>query len=79
MMTAYVISSVGLGLDIIGVVLIWRFGFQQDLMTRGQGIIMDTTGPDPQSPRIGRLALGCLVTGFGLQLAANILQMTSLS
>jgi hypothetical protein len=75
MMAAYGISSVGLLLDMIGIVLIWRYGFQADLTLRGQNILLDTRPTDPTAPGFGVLALVCLLVGFGLQLVANIMQM----
>jgi hypothetical protein len=80
MMAAYVISSVGLGLDIIGVLLIWKYGFAADL-ARPSGppvSVPQSYKTDPKVIPLSTVALVCLVIGFGLQLAGNMMQMASL-
>ena len=76
-MAPEILSTVGLGLDIAGVVLLYKYGLPEDISrTGGTGIRWG--GGDPEEPRKAqlydrraRLALCLLVAGFGLQIAST--------
>lgn len=70
------ISSLGLSLDIAGVVLLFFFGLPADVRKDGGLVLM--WGGDPEDARRYRrarvlscLGLALLVVGFGLQIAGN--------
>ncbi len=72
------VSSVGLILDIVGVSLLFKYGLSSDIRETGGQIL--TWGVDEEVKkeyqrykRMSRLALGCLVVGFALQLTSNFL------
>jgi hypothetical protein len=74
-MTPKVIASVGLVLDIIGVCILFKFGFPQPDLDDSIKLVLEES--DPDAPRKRRLyvamsvaGLVCLISGFGLQLWA---------
>lgn len=71
------INSLGLLLDIAGVVLIWRFGLPPEVSRSGMTLLA-IEGNDPKEIAKGkrfdfysRLGLGILIAGFVLQLVSN--------
>jgi len=71
------ISSIGLALDIIGVLLIWKYGIPNEVR-RGGIQSIDFEGPDlteaEKARRYGKwsnIGLGLLLFGFVLQLLSN--------
>jgi hypothetical protein len=78
-MSANAINSLGLILDMIGVCVLFKFGFPQPDL--GDHINIVAEGKDPDAPKRRRLYVGmsllglvCLVGGFGLQLGATWLR-----
>ncbi|MCY4597702.1 MAG: hypothetical protein OXC19_23240 [Bryobacterales bacterium] len=70
------VNSIGLGLDIVGVVLLFRFGLPPNVDRTGATYW--TGAPDQEEVRKGRrydriswVALALLVLGFALQIASN--------
>jgi hypothetical protein len=67
------LTSIGLVLDIIGVCILFKYGFPQPDF--GEAVLLATEQTDPEAPRKRKLwtwmsavGLVCLVGGFGLQL-----------
>ncbi len=76
MMCSAVVNSIGLLLDIVGVVLLFRFGLPPGVTRTGAGYL--TWGVDEGEVRKSKLydrmswvALALLILGFGLQIASN--------
>ena len=76
MMCSAVVNSIGLLLDIVGVVLMFRFGLPPDVTRTGAGYL--TWGVDEGEVRKSKLydrmswvALALLILGYGLQIASN--------
>lgn len=76
---ADIVNSIGLALDIVGVVLLFRFGLPSEVEKDGGGFLM-LEGPAEEDVkkyeryrRIARSALFCLVLGFALQIVSNFL------
>ena len=74
-MSSNLVGSLGLVLDIIGVCILFKFGFPQPDLDDHIKLIAE--GSDPDAPRRRRIyvtmssiGLVCLVGGFGLQLWA---------
>ena len=74
-MTAKIVGSLGLILDIIGVVILFKFGFPQPDLSGESKLLL--AGDDPDAPRrrkvwvvVSLVGLACLVGGFALQLWA---------
>lgn len=74
--SAGIISSIGLGLDIAGVVLVFIFGLSPHITETGAGFLV--WGSDEAEKkkyrrykRMGRIGLGLLIAGFSLQLTSN--------
>lgn len=77
---AGVISSCGLILDIIGVILLFRYGLPPEGVSR-TGAILIAWGNNPEGrekgkryDRLSYVALGCLVVGFLVQIVSNFLE-----
>lgn len=75
------LALVGLAGDILGAVLIWRFGLPEQVSRHG-GVLLLTEQADPVEIRkadrydlLSRTGLGLLVAGFALQFIGNALQM----
>jgi hypothetical protein len=69
------VGSLGLILDIIGVCILFRFGFPQPDVSDAIHIVAEGDDPNAWKKRwlyyaMSGLALVCLVAGFGLQLSA---------
>ena len=76
---ANIINSLGLSLDIVGVVLLFRYGLPPEDVSR-TGAQHLTWGTDPavrekgsRYVRMSWVALCCLVMGFALQIVSNFL------
>jgi hypothetical protein len=75
------LNSVGLSLDIVGVVLLFRYGLPGEVSRTGANYLIH--GPRDQNEvrrarlydRLGLLGLRLLIAGFALQLASNLLQL----
>jgi hypothetical protein len=77
MTTANLLNSVGLVLDIVGAVLLWRYGLPEAL-SRSGAIYMILEQNDPAEAakakwydRLANWGMLLLVVGFALQLASN--------
>jgi len=75
-MAAY-LNSLGLILDIIGVVLLFKYGLPEEVSRKGTGALL-LEGNDPSEiakaksyDRTAQTALALLVTGFALQIISN--------
>ena len=72
------ISSAGLVLDIIGAVLIWRFGLPPSVRREGHSyLLLEGTDEAEKAKaarydRYGQIGIGLLITGFLLQLVGNL-------
>ena len=70
-------NSLGLFLDIIGVILLFRFGLPQDVRRGGESFLL-IEGVDQREAakakwydRISYVALALIISGFGLQIFSN--------
>ena len=74
-----IINSLGLSLDIVGVVLLFRYGLPPEGVSRtGAQLLSLGTNPEVQEKakryfRLSWAALFCLVMGFVLQIVSNFL------
>lgn len=70
------VASAGLVLDIIGVLLLWRFGLPESISRTGaQHMILEQTDEAEVNlarkyDRHARIGIGLIVAGFGLQILA---------
>jgi hypothetical protein len=71
-----ILNSAGLLLDIVGVVLLFKYGLPEEI--RRSGSVSLSVGKDEKEAkraklyvRRGRLGLGLLIAGFFLQLVSN--------
>ena len=78
-LTYKVLNALGLLLDIIGGLLLWRFGLPAPIDPRGH-THLTLSQEDEEEKRLGRiykcwssLGVGLLVAGFALQLVATLL------
>ena len=77
MSVSNIINSFGLGLDIVGVILIWRYGLPQSVSRGGVGHRVITQVNEAVKrkainyDRLSKAGLGLVVAGFALQLASN--------
>ena len=76
---ANIINSLGLSFDIVGVILLFRYGLPPEGVSR-TGAQYFTWGTDPEVRGKGRryvgmswVALCCLVVGFAVQIVSNFL------
>jgi hypothetical protein len=74
-MTAKLVGSLGLVLDIVGVCILFKFGFPQPDLDDSIKLVLEES--DPDAPKRRKLyvtmsvsGLVCLVAGFALQLLA---------
>ena len=71
------LSSVGLGFDIIGAVLLYRYTLPALLAKHGmnwaaiEGVTEENKARWKRQRRLSKLAIVMLIIGFGLQLASN--------
>jgi hypothetical protein len=79
MTTAVLVNSAGLILDIVGAVLVWRYGLPEAISRTGASpLILEETDEGEiakamRYDRIAQLGIGLLIAGFGLQLVSNFL------
>jgi len=73
------VNSIGLILDILGALLIFRFGLPEKISRTGSSALL-LEGTDEAEiekakcfDRITRLGIGLLIAGFALQLISNLL------
>ncbi len=71
-----IVNSVGLALDIVGVVLLFKFGLPPEVNRGGSIILSWDKDPDEAKKaktyeRTSYVALACLVMGFTLQIVSN--------
>ena len=77
------INSVGLGFDIIGVILLFRYGLAPDIRRTGERRLIVSGGSEIENRkaeakwnhyrRMSWIGLSCLVGGFVLQILSNYL------
>jgi hypothetical protein len=73
------INTIGLILDIAGVVLVWRFGLPPRVNRGGASYFMleetdqDELKREARYDRLSRAGLGLVVVGFAIQLLSNFL------
>ena len=77
-MTADIINSIGLFLDIVGVILLFLFGLpppisKDGVVTLQVGVDKDGAEKWKRYKFISWIALCCLVFGFSLQIVSNFL------
>jgi hypothetical protein len=77
-----IIGSIGLVLDIIGVVLLFLYGLPADVTRSGLSPLLLDDRPNPEElqkakhyDRLGYLGLVLLIAGFALQLLGNLIQL----
>jgi hypothetical protein len=76
-----VLNSIGLVLDIFGVVLLFKFGLPEEIRRTGASFVIIEETDEAEVTRamlydrLGRLGLGLLILGFTFQLTANLLQL----
>jgi hypothetical protein len=75
-----VLNSIGLTLDIAGVVLLFKYGLPAEVSRTGAQVVAYGSDPDEKKRYKryqwgGRIGLALLIGGFGLQLASNLLQL----
>ena len=79
MTTAVLVNSAGLILDIVGAVLVWRYGLPKAISRTGAShLILEETDEGEiaearRYDRIAQLGIGLLIAGFCLQLVSNFL------
>ena len=75
-LSSEIVNTVGLALDIVGVVLLFRFGLQPNVR-RGGGIVLAWGTDDDEAKKANRYdriswsALGLIVLGFVLQIVST--------
>jgi hypothetical protein len=77
-MPTWATNTIGLSLDVVGVILIWRYGLPEHIDRSGhRHLILEQTDEVERDTaerydRISLVALLLLVTGFVLQLATHL-------
>ena len=75
--TAAVLSTVGLTLDIIGVVMLFRYGLPENVSRKGHShLLLEATDQREidmarKYDRLARAALALIVIGFTIQILGN--------
>lgn len=73
------VNSFGLLLDIVGVVLIWRFGLPEPISRSGAKYLVTGQTDEAEKAKaerfhnLSKIGLGLLIAGFALQLVSNFL------
>ena len=76
-----IVSSIGLAFDIVGVVILFKYGLPAEVRKTG-GFILGWGTDEPNEKaereyrfykRMSRIGLGSLILGFGLQIVSNFL------
>ncbi len=76
-MIAHLVSSAGLVLDIIGALMLWRYGLPAAVDPKGRSFIVtsDVDNDEVKTARrylwLSRVGVASLVLGFALQLCSN--------
>ena len=74
-----IVNSVGLVLDIVGVVLIWRYGLPEPISREGHNYIILESHDEAEKikaakyDRLSKIGLSLVILGFALQLASNFI------
>lgn len=71
-MSSQIVVTIGLLCDIVGIVLVWRFGIPKTMEERWAGSSLTIGGPTPEQAKIKQklstLGACLLLFGFGLQI-----------
>ena len=73
------VNSVGLALDIVGVVFIWRYGLPEPLSRTGATYLIAEQADETEKAKaakydlLSKIGLGLIIGGFVLQLASNFI------
>lgn len=73
-----VLNLIGLILDIIGVILLWKFGLPEDVSRTGQSRLVTIQSKQEEVNKaklydfLSKLALFLLILGFGFQIAGSL-------
>lgn len=75
-MTEAYLNSLGLAFDIIGVILLFKFGLPEEVRRGGTGFLVINDDPQEAAKagvydRYSHVALAFIVIGFGLQIVSN--------
>ncbi len=74
-MSSQIVVTSGLLRDIIGIVLVWRFGIPKTMEERWAGSSLTIGGPTPEQVvikrRLSTLGACLLLSGFGLQIVGT--------
>jgi hypothetical protein len=79
MSSANLVNSFGLVLDILGVVLIWKFGLPEPLSREGHSYFILEGSDETEKARAAKYdrwsktGLALVVLGFAIQLGSNLL------
>jgi len=79
-MNWFSLNNIGLFLDIIGVLLVWKFGIPNDIRPKGESFLLIERGnkEDIQKTKTYKIwqtvGLILLIFGFALQLIGNIIK-----
>jgi hypothetical protein len=77
MSTSALVNSIGLVFDIVGAVLLWRYGLPEPISRTGAvHLILEQTDDTEKAKakrydRIARWGIALLIVGFALQLLSN--------
>ncbi len=75
-MTAAYLNSLGLAFDIVGVILLFKFGLPEEVRRGGTGFLIVNNDDQEAAKakiydRYSHVALALIVLGFGLQIVSN--------
>jgi hypothetical protein len=74
-----VVNSFGLVLDIIGAVLLWKYGLPESISREGHSYLIMEQEDEAEKLKAARydrwakVGLGSIIVGFALQLASNFM------
>jgi len=80
MTTSTAVNSIGLLLDIAGVVMVWRYGLPESLSREGAQYIITEQTDEAEKAKAARfdllskIGLALIVAGFAFQLLSNFLK-----
>lgn len=78
--TSTIVNNLGLLLDIVGVIMVWRFGLPEALSRTGaQYIVTEQTDEIEKAKamkfdRLSKVGLSLIIGGFMLQLLSNFIR-----